>query len=615
MRLVSLVVALAACTSPQEQVLPPDLEEAFQRSTTDTLRVLVLPERADPLALIQPLDRLAPTTFRRRYDHLPIAIADVTRDQALELEADDGIRLAVDRPLVGTGRGHGPSNDQPSFVGVAETLGADVTGRTGEGIVVAVVDSGVRRRHPAFENNILIDSADFVDSDGDGEGDHPRAAKRDPYGHGTMVAGVIAGTDPDALGVAPDVRLISARVLDDNGAGSTSSAVAALDWIIETQSDNDTRIVHLSVGAAPHSSFTTDPLAMAAEAALDAGLIVVAAAGNYGYSDEQVVFGGIVSPATHPGVITVGATDGGGTATRSDDTVSVFSSRGPTAFDGLGKPDLVAPGTHLALTASAGSTLWVGETDSHIRGGGLQGTYALASGTSFAAPAVTGVIAQMLEAAPDLTATGVKAGLQLTAQDMGDTTFLGSGAGQVNALGAVRLAEYWQDLADGIDDAPLPLDEDTLQGETVVWSNHLLWDGFIATDADLTWINDNGVDGVGDLDGTGILWDGYAAFRLRYIGLFIHGRSLANNVDLAFADDIWGNGILWDGFQSSIRSGRVWSSPFTWNTGFVWPSQIDDAAPVNPLFDDPELTGLTEPVLGDPDPSPPEPDFAGIAND
>ena len=89
----------------------------------------------------------------------------------------------------------------------------------------------------------------------------------------------------------------------------------------------------------------------------------------------------------------------------------------------------------------------------------------------------------------------------------------------------------------------------------------------------------------------------------------IRGRNLSNGTTLAFSDDIWGNGILWDGFQSSLRSGRVWSSPFTWQSSFVWPARLEGAQPVTPLYGDPELTELTDPVPGDADPTPLKPDF------
>src|SRR5690606_1948212 len=145
-------------------------------------------------------------------------------------------------------------------------------------------------------------------------------------------------------------------------------------------------VLHLSVGAAPRGSFTADPLALAVESAVEQGLVVVAAAGNHGVSGGEEVFGGILSPANHPFVITVGASDSAGTAARSDDRVADFSSRGPTLFDGLGKPDVLAPGADLALDARTGSRLWTAVKDA--RG---HGTSMLGSGTSFAAPVVSGI--------------------------------------------------------------------------------------------------------------------------------------------------------------------------------------------------------------------------------
>src|SRR5690606_21262343 len=128
-------------------------------------------------------------------------------------------------------------------------------------------------------------------------------ARKDGYGHGTMVAGVLVGTREGLRGIAPDARLVSARVLDEEGHGTVAGAVAATDWILEHADETGVDLLHYSIGAAPAGSFTVDPLALAAEAALEAGIVVVAAAGNYGWSDGAEAWGGLVSPAVHPGVL------------------------------------------------------------------------------------------------------------------------------------------------------------------------------------------------------------------------------------------------------------------------------------------------------------------------
>lgn len=571
--LVTLAL-LAQCSAPAREPsgLSPDLLRAWDEAGEGRRRVLAVPRR----------DGARWTgAAAKRFRHVGVVVAELDRSEAEALAATGDWWLTPDRPLVASGRGRTAEADV-----VRRAIGADQVAGDGSGVVIAIVDSGVRANQPDFPSGAIVAARDFVDGD-------DAAASSDPYGHGTMVAGVLLGERSGVRGVAPGAGIVSARVLDDEGAGSTSDAIEAIDWIVENADTTGVRIVHLSVGAAPYESFTTDPLAQAVEAALDAGLVVVAAAGNFGSSDDATVYGGIVSPGTHPGVITVGAADGAGTAARSDDAVAAWSSRGPTLWDGLGKPDLVAPGDELTLAGRAGSTLWTDHPASRLAGR----TYAVASGTSFAAPAVTGAAALVLEAAPSLSPTAVKAILELTATPLGDDP-LAEGAGLVNAAGAVRLARYHAGLAD----RPEPRDE--IAGETIEWGLAIWWDGYDTSGADLSsWTADLAVGG---LDGTGILWDG---LEVRYIGARVAGRGLLEPSQLAWADDsLWGTGILWDG-ELEYASSRVWSTPATWRSALVWPDRVSKVGVASPLYGDPAFSGLTEPVTGAADPTPPEPGF------
>lgn len=623
---------LAACPQPDtDGAIAPDLARALEDlAAGERAPVLVLGRDGhDPFARVRDAG-LEGRAFR----HVPVSQVWLTAAEARRLAARGGVFLAADRPLVASGKSVDEDDSSSAkkatkassgtaYTGdrdlIRRSVGADLVhdgtaGVTadGDGVVIAIIDSGVRETHPDFPADFVVAAGDFVEDDGHGV--EPGDATKDPYGHGTMVAGVIVGGRDGAEGVAPGARLVVARVLDDDGAGTTSAAIAALDWILEEADETGVRVVHFSVGAAPAGSFTEDPLAVAVESALDAGLVVVAAAGNFGASDGETVYGGIVSPATHPGVITVGAVDPAGTARRSDDTLATFTSRGPTLFDGLGKPDVVAPGASLPLLARSGGTLWTSWPSSHVASwSGVtldDAPYAVASGTSFAAPIVTGTVALMLETAPDLDAVQTKAILELTAADVGDSTLLGSGAGLVNTAGAVRLAAAWGEALAGGSPAT-PTTSDTIEGETVTWSMRLLWDGFVVGEDDLSHWNADGVLAVGDLDGTGILWDGWEADlrRVRYVGAILEGSALLEpSWTLALSGDLWGTGILWDG-EWTLKSGRVWAAPATWSERLVWPAHLEAAGAMSPLFEAPALTGLTEPVDAAADPTPPEPDF------
>lgn len=602
--LLATLALLVACT-PADPTLAPELEAAWAEAGPDA-RLPVLIRSTLPEGVL----RAEGVRARRSYDHVPFRLVDIDLREARRLARHDA-RMVLDGPLLASGR--------PAFAAdpdiVRRAVGADrvhagtgVDARTGVGVTVALVDSGVWTGHPDLPASSVVAWRDFVDANGDGVGDDDGAVLQDRYGHGTMVASVLVNQRPGMRGVAPDVDLLVARVLDDAGAGTISGAVTAIDWIIGEAPARGVDIVHLSVGAAPRSSFVDDPLAMAADAALRAGLIVVAAAGNHGVAADGEVFGGIVSPATHPGVLAVGATDTWGTASRSDDGVADWSSRGPTAFDGIGKPDVVAPGAAVAVALRPGSRLWSqakGGPLKHWPGVDTKGTHVMvASGTSFAAPAVTGAIALLLEGHPGLTAIGARAALQITAQDVGDPSLLASGAGQINALGAARLVDFWTARAIGLDPAP-PATFDLLEGKVAPWAMHVLWDGWLTTEEDVSWLNDGGVLGVGELGGTGILWDG---MQPRYTGVRLSGDGLMS-LDFASYDAIWGTGILWDGPGLTRDSSRVWSEPEAWSLRFVWPDHMSPTGAASPLVGTDAPAGLTEPVPDAPDPRPVRPLF------
>src|SRR5262245_19476321 len=284
----------------------------------------------------------------------------------------------------------------------AESIGADQVWEganglprlTGKGVTVALIDSGIDTRHAALTRRV-VHTEDFTGGDG-----------QDRFGHGTHLAGIIAGQAVQTAdgrefrGIASDAYLVNLRVLNETGSGVASDVIRAIDWAIDHRKEYNIGVINLSLGAPVVQPYRDDPLCEAVERAVAAGIAVVTAAGNYGVSsDGRTVLASIASPGNDPSAITVGALDTHGTAARGDDTVARFSSKGPTAYDVLLKPDLAAPGTHVVSAEASGSYLSTTNPARHVAGNG-SGAYMQMSGTSMAAAVVSGAAALLLQERP-----------------------------------------------------------------------------------------------------------------------------------------------------------------------------------------------------------------------
>ena len=270
----------------------------------------------------------------------------------------------------------------------------------------------------------------------------------DRFGHGTHVAALIAGEAGRTAdtrmyrGVAPGAYLLNLRVLGDDGSGTASDVIEAIDWSIDHRADYNIRIINLSLGAPVLQPYRDDPVCAAVERAVRAGILVVAAAGNMGQAaDGRRVLGGIVSPGNSPYAITVGALDTKGTAERTDDVVAPFSSSGPTLYDLVLKPDLVAPGRRVTSAEAAGSLLSANFPERHVAGSGPN-AYIQGSGTSMAAAVVSGAAALLIEERPGLPPLTTKAALQLTSTFLPASGLIQGGSGSLNVLAA---AEFVRD--------------------------------------------------------------------------------------------------------------------------------------------------------------------------
>jgi serine protease AprX len=292
-----------------------------------------------------------------------------------------------------------------------------VTGRyDGDGVAVAVLDTGVS---PAADlRDAVVLRVDFT----------PGHDGIDRFGHGTHMAGIIAGDGASSggtwRGVARDADLISVKVAGPDGATDVSVVLAALQWVVANRDRLGIRVLNLAFGTDATSSYLVDPLDYAVERAWRAGILVVAAAGNRGPDG-----GSISKPGDDPLVLTVGGADVRGTADRRDDVVAPFSSLGPTV-DGVPKPDLVAPGVSIVSVRAPRSWADLDRPESRVGRAYMKGT-----GTSQATAVVSGIAALLFEADASLTPDEAKAALVGTSSGLGGQP--GAGSGLVDAARAV----------------------------------------------------------------------------------------------------------------------------------------------------------------------------------
>jgi len=527
--------ALRRLLAAQGNEILPDLD------ADDTLNVVVPAESLEALA--------------RSGKVLGISADAIVRPHGLLDGLVGGLLGTVTKTVTGTvgllvntvGNVLDPALDEPSKgepvppAVLRATLGVQESW-TGKGVTVAVIDSGLEMS-TEFQGRVKA----FYDFTG---GKTQATSAFDDYGHGTHVAGTIAGsgalsTNKAYHGLAPNVQLVVLKVLDATGAGYTSDVVRAIDFAVANKSKFAIDVINLSLGHPIYEPASTDPLVQAVERASKAGIIVLAAAGNNGLNPTtgQPGYAGINSPGNAPSAITVGAVSTSNTVTRNDDRIPDYSSSGPTWYDAIVKPDLLAPGHRIIAVGAEKSTIY--QNYPELRA--ADADYIRLSGTSMATAVGSGVVALMIEQhrladpySPALTPNTVKAMLQYSAfavrNDLGvEYDPLREGAGALNGAGAVALARsvdtttrsggYWL--------RPQPVPWTAIGGENVSWGQAVIW-------------------------GNAVIWGS---------GTLPMSQTAWGNAV------IWGSGTDWANASAVIwGSNVVWTDPQSWGSAVIWGS-------------------------------------------
>jgi serine protease AprX len=378
-------VGTSAASGPHDRILVQPATSA----AADAVRA-VGGTVGDAVRLVDGFLAEIPRGSADRLDDFP-AVGNVTLDRAVE-PADSG-----------AGDGSGTSLDL-----VRSAVGVDRKGG-GSGVTVAQIDTGVANV-PA-----LSDVRRGYDATG-GNG-------RDGLGHGTHLAGIIAGDGHGFDGVASGARLISVDAAEDDGSTTLLDILQAMDWVGSHRIDQGIRVVNLSLAVDPLADVRKDPMAFGVEALNAAGIVVVVAGGNRGATTGQVT-----SPGYAPSAITVGAVDVHGTASVADDTLAAFSPAGSDQR----RVDVVAPGTSIASLRAPGSIIDTAYPAARVGSELFKG-----SGTSQATAVVSGLVANLLARRPYLTPAQVKNVLVGGATPIPGVPATSQGAGMVNLDGAL----------------------------------------------------------------------------------------------------------------------------------------------------------------------------------
>lgn len=424
----------------------------------------------------------------------------------------------------------GPHTPSDAFLAETGATQLAAQGDTGQGVTVAVLDTGIDSL-PDFAGR-LAGGVDLTSENN---------PFQDSYGHGTFVAGLVAGNGSSSggqySGEAPGAKLVSIKVAGASGVTSLGTLITGLQWAVDNKSAYGIKVLNLSLGFQPFTSTLLNPMDQAVEAVWMSGITVVAAAGNAGPFN-----GTILSPGDDPLVITAGALDDMATTSPSDDEMADFSSVGPTSPDGWVKPDLVTSGRSVVSLAAPGSTVYTDYPSGRVGPANFVG-----SGTSFSSAIVSGAAALVLSANPGLTPDQVKARLLGTASrgPVGNPFVDGHGALNADAAATSGPLDFSQSVA-GLTPAAVGATVSLDPGNSADTWNLSLWSG-------ATW----------SPGPAGGLWNGWSWDGSDWNGWSWTGK--AWNDDGGWSGASW-NGSAWvgkawndDGWTGGSWSGSAWS--------------------------------------------------------
>jgi len=521
--------------------LSPDLATRLEQGSDQTVRVIVQYKKAPGRAQLAAAQSLG----ARLNSQLPLVNANVltmTPSAIRSLAQNSNVAyISPDRPVQAL------DDLTDSAIGMSTVRGLGLADWS-TGIGVAVIDSGINGADDDLMNT-MTQSRVFYREDftGASQKNSKGTVTYDTYGHGTHVAGIIAGDGTDSggawSGISYGVNLIDLRVLDGAGLGTDSMVIAAIQRAIALKSTYNIRIINMSLGRPVFGSYVSDPVCQAVEQAWRAGIVVVVAAGNYGRVSVSGSngYGTVTVPGNDPFVITVGAMKTMGTASNTDDQIASYSSKGPTTYDHVVKPDLVAPGNLVKSTTDPYSTLYNLFPANKIKGTRKNYDYYIMSGTSMAAPVVSGAAAVLLEQNPALTPDQIKARLMKTASKSFPTSSVATdpltlqtytsyydlftvGAGYLNLAAAVQN----NDLAPATvgsalsptavynsstnqvslvyGNASVPATSVVWGGTSVVWGATAVWGGNVNSASSVVWGGTSVVWGTSTMSGFSVVW-------------------------------------------------------------------------------------------------------------
>jgi len=405
-----------------EAFVAPNLLNGARANAGDTFAVIVQGkggnQAAKAVADVMGLSKKAVKDLRS----IEGVAVELTGAQVLALAADKHVTAITSDARVRLSAVPTSNEKWPHVTGVSKYW-ATGANPGAPAATIAIVDSGIEASRPEFGDRVIA-NVNLTTLSGNSAGDG--------RGHGTFVAGIAAGNITGRSGAAPTAKIVSLDVMDDQGMARTSDVIAAADWILAHKAQYGIRVANFSLHSSVANSFRYDPLDKAVERLWFNNVVVVAAAGNYGIANGPS--GVPFAPGSDPFVITVGASDTGRSVSVNDDVAAPWSAYGYT-LDGFAKPDLSAPGRYMVGPVPTTSTLYRERPD-HIVAPG----YIELSGTSFAAPIVSGVAALILGKHPEWSADQVKGALMAGAKSMPQAAPLSEGVGEVNAQRAVEMA-------------------------------------------------------------------------------------------------------------------------------------------------------------------------------